>query len=145
MHNDLAYPSHHDDESAIHDPPSSRPRDADFDTNVHTPEVFIFDYGVVVIWGMSPAHEQRFLKEVSKFGEEKLEPDDVETECFNFYYTRDYQPRIYNDFITLRDKGNYMTKLAISHALAQSVKVSRVVLMMRLPGLCSLSFSFFTC
>ena len=49
--------------------------------------------------------------------------DDVETEFFNFYYTREYQPRIYNDFITLRDKQNYMTKLAISHALAQSVKV----------------------
>lgn len=130
MHNDLSYPSHPDDESAIHDPPSPRPRDADFDTTVHTPEVFLFDYGVVVIWGMSPTHEQRFLKEISKFGEEKLEPDDVETECFNFYYTREYQPRIYNDFITLRDKRNYMTKLAISHALAQSVKVSRAVLIL---------------
>ncbi len=128
MHNDLAYPPHPDEESAIHDPPSSRTQTADFDTNVHTPEVFLFDYGVVVIWGMSLAHEQRFLKEIAKFEEERLEPDDVETECFNFYYTREYQPRIYNDFITLRDKGNYMTKLAISHALAQSVKVSEISL-----------------
>jgi len=95
----------------------------DFDTQVHTPEVFLFDYGVVVIWGMSLQHEQRFLKEIAKFESEKLAPDDVETECFNFYYTREYQARIYNDFITLREKGNYMTKLAISHALAQSVKV----------------------
>lgn len=95
----------------------------DFDTAVHTPEVFLFDYGVVVIWGMSLAHEQRFLKEIAKFEMEKLAPDDVETECFNFYYTREYQARIYNDFITLRDKKNYMIKLAISHALAQSVKV----------------------
>ena len=92
-------------------------------TQVHTPEVFLFDYGVVVIWGMSRAHEERFLKEISKFETEKLSPDDVETEHFNFYYTREYQERIYNDFITLRDKNNYMTKLAISHALAQSVKV----------------------
>ncbi|KAI1162319.1 hypothetical protein F5B18DRAFT_624791 [Nemania serpens] len=98
--------------------------DADFDTQVHTPEVFLFDYGVVVIWGMSLAHEQRFLKDIAKFELEKLDPDDVEAECFNFYYTREYQARIYNDFITLRDKGNYMTKLAISHALAQSVKTS---------------------
>lgn len=95
----------------------------DFDTQVHTPEIFLFDYGVVVIWGMSLQHEQRFLKEIAKFESEKLAPDDVETECFNFYYTREYQARIYNDFITLREKGNYMTKLAISHALAQSVKV----------------------
>lgn len=96
----------------------------DFDTTVHTPEVFLFDYGVVVIWGMSLQHEQRFLKEIAKFESEKLAPDDVETECFNFYYTREYQARIYNDFITLREKNNYMMKLAISHALAQSVKTS---------------------
>ncbi|KAH9903674.1 DUF155-domain-containing protein [Xylariomycetidae sp. FL2044] len=129
MHNNLAYPSRSDDESAIQDHPEDRhrpppPHDADFDTQVHTPEVFLFDYGVVVIWGMSLAHEQRFLKDIAKFEVEKLDPDDVETECFNFYYTREYQARIYNDFITLRDKGNYMTKLAISHALAQSVKTS---------------------
>lgn len=98
----------------------------DFDTQVHTPEVFLFDYGVVVIWGMSLQHEQRFLKEIAKFESEKLAVDDVETECFNFYYTREYQARIYNDFITLREKNNYMTKLAISHALAQSVKVCQV-------------------
>ncbi|EAQ91237.1 hypothetical protein CHGG_03172 [Chaetomium globosum CBS 148.51] len=96
----------------------------EFDIHVHTPEVFLFEYGVVVIWGMSAAQEQRFLKELSKFEVEKLAPDDVETEKFNFYYTHEYQARIYNDFITLRDKGNYMTKLAISHALAQSVKTS---------------------
>ena len=96
----------------------------DFDTQIHTPEVFLFDYGVTVIWGMSLQQEQRFLKEIAKFESEKLAPDDVETECFNFYYTREYQARIYNDFITLREKGHYMTKLAISHALAQSVKVN---------------------
>lgn len=95
----------------------------DFDIVVHTPEVFLFDYGVVVIWGMSLKDERRFLKELEKFENEKLPADDVEVENFNFYYTREYQARIYNDFITLRDKGNYMTKLAISHALAQSVKV----------------------
>jgi uncharacterized Rmd1/YagE family protein len=96
---------------------------ADFDTTVHTPEVFLFDYGVVVIWGMEETEEARFLKYISKFELEKLAPDDVETEQFNFYYTKEYQARIYNDFITLRDKNNYMIKLAISHALAQSVKV----------------------
>lgn len=99
-------------------------RPADLDIEVHTPEAFLFDYGVVVIWGMSIAQEQRFLKEIAKFETEKLAAEDVETEYFNFYYTREYQPRIYNDFITLRDKKNYMTKLAISHALAQSVKTS---------------------
>jgi uncharacterized Rmd1/YagE family protein len=100
-------------------------RNLDFDTQVHTPEVFLFDYGVVVIWGMSLAHEERFLKEIAKYESQKLEKEMVETEFFNFYYTREYQARIYNDFITLREKTNYMVKLAISHALAQSVKVQR--------------------
>ncbi|RCI16913.1 hypothetical protein L249_2185 [Ophiocordyceps polyrhachis-furcata BCC 54312] len=96
----------------------------EFDVQVHTPEAFLFDYGVIVVWGMTEAHEARFLRDIAKFEVEKLAPDDVETEHFNFYYTHEYQARIYNDFITLRDKHNYMTKLAISHALAQSVKTS---------------------
>ena len=96
----------------------------DFDTHVHTPEVFLFDYGTVVIWGMTLSQETRFLADISRFEAEKLAPADIQTENFNFYYTREYQARIYNDFISLREKKNYMTKLAISHALAQSVKTS---------------------
>jgi uncharacterized Rmd1/YagE family protein len=95
----------------------------DFDTTVHVPEIFCFEYGVVVIWGMSVQHEQKFLKELAKFETEKLGKDDIQQENFNFYYTKEYQARIYNDFISLREKKNYMTKLAISHALAQSTKV----------------------
>lgn len=104
-------------------PEPPRPDTLDFDTQVHTPEVFLFEYGTVVIWGMTLQSEQRFLKDIAKFENEKLSGDDVQTENFNFYYTREYQARIYNDFISLREKKNYMTKLAISHALAQSVKV----------------------
>ncbi|KAI4144608.1 MAG: hypothetical protein L6R39_004103 [Caloplaca ligustica] len=97
----------------------------DFDTRIHTPEVFLFDYGTVVIWGMTPSQETRFLSDVSKFATgEPLARQDIQTENFNFYYTREYQARIYNDFISLREKKNYMTKLAISHALSQSVKTS---------------------
>lgn len=100
------------------------PDTLDFDTQVHIPEVFLFEYGTVVIWGMTLGHERRFLKDIARFETEKLAVDDVQTEDFNFYYTREYQARIYNDFISLRERRNYMTKLAISHALAQSVKVS---------------------
>jgi len=103
---------------------TSTPPSLDFDTKVHTPEVFLFDYGTVVIWGMTLPQETRFLTELSKFELEKLSADDVQTENFNFYYTQEYQARIYNDFISLREKKHYMTKLAISHALAQSVKTS---------------------
>jgi uncharacterized Rmd1/YagE family protein len=118
----LAIPNNVAPADIVH--PYVRPPDTlDFDTEVHTPEVFLFSYGTVVIWGMSLKEEHRFLKEIAKFEVEKLGKDDVQTEDFNFYYTREYQARIYNDFISLRDKKNYMTKLAISHALSQSVKV----------------------
>lgn len=96
----------------------------DFDTTIHTPEVFLFDYGTVVIWGMSPAEESRFLSDISKFATSILSPEDTQVENFNFYYAREYQARIYNDFISLRDPRNHMIKLAISHALSQSVKTS---------------------
>ena len=96
----------------------------DFDTQVHTPEVFLFEYGTVVIWGMTVHEEKRFLKELARFETDKLGKDEIETEEFNFYYTREYQARIYNDFISLREKKNYMIKLAISHGLSQSVKTS---------------------
>lgn len=114
--------------SEMQQPNAPRADTRDFDTQVHTPEVFLFEYGTVVIWGMTVQEEQRFLNDIAKFEKEKLSPDDVQTENFNFYYTREYQARIYNDFISLREKKNYMTKLAISHALAQSVKVRLFVL-----------------
>ena len=98
---------------------------SDLSTTVHTPEIFIFDYGTVVIWGMTVSQEQRFLSDMAKFVEGGMLPSEsAQTENFNFYYTTEYQARIYNDFISLRDPRNHMTKLAISHALSQSVKTS---------------------
>lgn len=90
---------------------------------ISSSDVFLFQYGVVVIWGMSVEEESRFLRDIAKFETEKLGEDDVQVENFNFYVTSSYQPRIYNDFITLKDGRNYMVKLSISHAIAQSVKV----------------------
>ncbi|KAK3845186.1 MAG: hypothetical protein J3R72DRAFT_437079 [Linnemannia gamsii] len=88
------------------------------------PEVLYFDYGVVVIWGMSEQEEARLLQELARFEEEKLDEEDVETEEFSYHYNSQYQPRIYNDVITLKSAGNYMVKLTISHAIAQSVKMT---------------------
>lgn len=87
-----------------------------------TPEVFFMEYGAVVIWGMSLAEEKKLLKELRKFEVEKLAHEDVESEDLNWYLA-DYS-RIYNDVITLRKGSSYMTKLSLSHALAQSTKIS---------------------
>lgn len=118
---DLQESAAHQSETAVTEALSET---TDFDTTIHTPEVFLFDYGTVVIWGMTPAQESRFLSDVSKFATSILSPEDTQVENFNFYYAREYQARIYNDFISLRDPRNHMIKLAISHALAQSVKTS---------------------
>ncbi|KAK7679834.1 hypothetical protein QCA50_017161 [Cerrena zonata] len=87
-------------------------------------DIFIFEYGVIIMWGYSLKEEQFFLDSLDKFESEKLLNEDIQIEEFNYYITQLYQPRIYNDFITLRDDSNYMLKLSISHALAQSVKIS---------------------
>lgn len=87
-------------------------------------DVFVFEYGVVIMWGYTLKEEQAFLDDLAKFESEKLSAEDIQVEEFNYYITTSYQPRIYNDFITLRDDSNFMLKLSISHALAQSVKIS---------------------
>ncbi|WFD49344.1 sporulation protein rmd1 [Malassezia furfur] len=86
------------------------------------PEIFIMEYGTIVIWGMSQTEEKRLLREIRKFEVERLAMEDVESEDLNWYLA-DYS-RIYNDVITLRRGSSYMTKLSLSHALAQSTKIS---------------------
>ncbi|ODQ82044.1 hypothetical protein BABINDRAFT_174625 [Babjeviella inositovora NRRL Y-12698] len=96
----------------------------DIDVTSKRSDLFIFEYGVVVMWGFSVREEQSFLEDLAKFESEKLAEEDIQVEEFNYYITRSYQPRIYNDFITLRDDNNYMLKLSVSHAISQSVKIS---------------------
>ncbi|KAL0070291.1 sporulation protein rmd1 [Marasmius tenuissimus] len=110
-----------------------------FDASNTEAEIYIFDYGTVVVWGMSEAQEKRLLSSLRRFEVEPLAPDDVEMEDLNYYYAN--YSRIYNDVITLRKGSGYMcglslfsldslltrisrTKLSLSHALSQSVKIS---------------------
>eukprot|EP00842_Homolaphlyctis_polyrhiza_P003042 jgi/Hompol1/3739/HPOL_003334-RA len=72
-------------------------------------EILYFDYGVVVMWGLTVQEEHMILNDLEKFEEEHLAY---------------YQPRIYNDIITLKNPANYMLKITISHAIAQSVKLT---------------------
>lgn len=100
----------------------SKPKKRKFDATSAEAEIFLFEYGTVVIWGMTEAQEKRFLSSLKRFEIEKLAPDDVEMEDLNYYYAN--YSRIYNDVITLRKGSSYMTKLSLSHALSQSVKCS---------------------
>lgn len=87
-------------------------------------EILIFDYGVVVMWGFTSDEEQYILHDIRKFEEDTLTEDEMETEQFYFHYNTYYQPRIYNDIITLKNPANFMLKITISHAIAQSVKLT---------------------
>ncbi|KAH6574526.1 hypothetical protein BASA60_005433 [Batrachochytrium salamandrivorans] len=87
-------------------------------------EVLYFDYGVVVMWGLTEAEEHVILDDLERFEEDHLTASSIETEQFYFHYNTFYQPRIYNDIITLRNPANFMLKITISHAIAQSVKLT---------------------
>ncbi|PPQ68916.1 hypothetical protein CVT24_007660 [Panaeolus cyanescens] len=118
----LGIPEFHEGAEEHHTSPPVKRKSTKFDTTATEAEIFMFDYGTVVIWGMTEAQERRFLSSVKRFEVEKLAPEDVEMEDLNYYYAN--YSRIYNDVITLRKGSGYMTKLSLSHALSQSVKIS---------------------
>ena len=102
-------------------------------------EMFVLGYGVVVFWNFSERQEKDILADLTfstvidpkthivaplTLVTNPLDEEDFETEEFHFEYNNEIQrPRIYNDMITLRS-GDHMIKLAISHAIAQSTKLS---------------------
>ena len=102
-------------------------------------EMFVFSYGVVVFWNFSEKQEKDVLADLTfsstvdpktntaaplALATSPLNEEDFETEEFHFEYNNEIsRPRVYNDMITLRS-GDHMIKLAISHAIAQSTKLS---------------------
>jgi uncharacterized Rmd1/YagE family protein len=82
-------------------------------------DVFYFSYGVLVCWGLTPQQEQIQLDEVKHFEQEPLEVNEVD--LFSFVYGE--TAKISKDEITLPDR-DVLTKLAFSHGIAQSVKLS---------------------
>ncbi|KAH8679956.1 hypothetical protein BGZ60DRAFT_401014 [Tricladium varicosporioides] len=95
-------------------------------------EMFVFSYGVVVFWNFTDRQEKDILADLT-FSEHEtgitlvsqpLDEDDFETEELHFEYSPLVErPRVFNDMITLRS-GDHMIKLAMSHAIAQSTKLS---------------------
>ncbi|KAF2222560.1 hypothetical protein BDZ85DRAFT_129543 [Elsinoe ampelina] len=113
-------------------------------------ELFIFSYGVAVFWNFTEHQEKDMLADLTfsssssvqaaKFDQLRNSPytgltkaplltkplteADFETEEFHFEYNREVEkPRIFNDMITLRT-SDHMIKLAMSHAIGQSTKLS---------------------
>jgi uncharacterized Rmd1/YagE family protein len=100
----------------------------------HHAEMFIFEYGVVVFWNFTEIQEKNILGDISFARNENdhkqlvirpLDENDIEIEQFHFEYDMETErPRIFNDMITLRS-GDHLIKLTMSHAIAQSTKLSR--------------------
>ncbi|KAL3423498.1 Sad1-interacting factor 3 [Phlyctema vagabunda] len=95
-------------------------------------EMFVFSYGVVVFWNFTERQEKDILADFT-FSEintgtsvvsRPQDESDFEMEELHFEYSPFVErPRIFNDMITLRS-GDHMIKLAMSHAIAQSTKLS---------------------
>jgi uncharacterized Rmd1/YagE family protein len=116
-------------------------------------ELFIFSYGVAVFWNFTANQEKDLLADLTFSSAvptpisasharlqkgnyqlptaasvplltRPLDESDFETEEFHFEYDESIEKaRIYNDMITLRT-SDHMIKLAMSHAVGQSTKLS---------------------
>ena len=116
-------------------PPLSLPSQPQMQPNntIQVGELFVFSYGVIVFWNFSEREEKDVLADLTfsagyetgfSLVSRPERDEDFETEEFHLEYDLETpRPRIYNDMITLRS-GDHMIKLAMSHAIAQSTKLS---------------------
>ena len=97
-------------------------------------EMFVFSYGVVVFWNFTETQEKDILADLTfasspsggslSLATRPQPEQDFETEELHFEYnTAIPRPRLFNDMITLKS-GDHMIKLTMSHAIAQSTKLS---------------------
>jgi uncharacterized Rmd1/YagE family protein len=82
-------------------------------------DIFFFSYGTVVFWGFTIQEEQDQLKILKDYEKESI----GKTEIDEFTFAFGPQMKIEEDQIILPNK-NILTKLALSHAIAQSVKLT---------------------
>lgn len=83
-------------------------------------DVFFFSYGVAVFWGVDKEKGIQIInEEIASFEEDKS--PEIETDIFTYEYGDTL--KIAEDEITLPN-DSILTKLALSHAIAQSVKLA---------------------
>lgn len=82
-------------------------------------DIFYFAYGVVVFWGFSYEEEKPLIETLKNFEKNPL----VKFELDEFSFSYGDKMKIEDDEITLQKK-DVLTKLAISYAIGQSVKLT---------------------
>eukprot|EP00029_Vermamoeba_vermiformis_P013645 TRINITY_DN8568_c0_g1_i1.p1 TRINITY_DN8568_c0_g1~~TRINITY_DN8568_c0_g1_i1.p1 ORF type:complete len:418 (+),score=68.18 TRINITY_DN8568_c0_g1_i1:8-1261(+) len=81
--------------------------------------IFIFPYGVVVFWDLTLLSEREIMKDIEAFREDPYR----DFEYDDMGYTYGEKLKISNDEISL-DNESVLTKLAVSHGVAQSTKLA---------------------
>lgn len=81
-------------------------------------DIFYFSYGATVFWGLSYEQCRVYLDQIKEFEENPLE--EIEKDEFTFSFGE--SPKIVEDEIILPNT-DVLSRLAISHGLAQSVKL----------------------
>lgn len=90
-----------------------------FLTNEGQGDVFYFPYGALVCWGLSLEQCRHYVEKVKDFEHQPL--DEIDTD--EFTYLKGDASRIIEDEIILTEDDT-LHRLAISHGIAQSVKLS---------------------
>ncbi|KAJ9120851.1 hypothetical protein QFC22_002785 [Naganishia vaughanmartiniae] len=102
-----------------------RRRQSDSSSN-RVAEVVFFEYGVTVFFGLSEREERDILEDCESAGvwTRPVADTDWEVEECHYVYDPDATyPRIYNDLFTFKSHS-HLLKLSVSHAIAQSTKLS---------------------
>jgi uncharacterized Rmd1/YagE family protein len=99
--------------------PLLRKESVSFSVKGGTADVFLFAYGVVVFWNMTIPEERDILAQTDQFRTIPIKY----TETDDFEFTYGDKPAIAMDRISLENQ-DHEYKLAISHGIAQSTKLS---------------------
>lgn len=83
-------------------------------------DIFYFPYGAMISWGLSKQETENYLEEANEFHSETLK--NRESDRFTFSYGDDEKFSFEEDELRLPDRST-LTKLAVSHGVAQSVKL----------------------
>jgi uncharacterized Rmd1/YagE family protein len=110
-----------DDSLVIHARPRRTTSDNEDEYADEPGDVFIFRYGVVVMWHLEPEEERHLLTIIRSFCEHDG-LDEPESDDFAYEIGGD-QPRFVSDILMMPD-ASVLAKLTASHGMAQSVKLS---------------------
>lgn len=91
-----------------------------------TQDIFYFDYGCVVFWGLTPREEKAALTELEAFTIEPVNPEELDNsfDTLQFVFDRKSNPQRPVKFDRMRLRSLQVEeKLALSYAMAQSSKL----------------------